>query len=1060
VSVERTNSVSSAISKLDRRLHTVESKALGLASSAISSISTPSDVDPTSNKPGSGTQPPKTYKKIIKGYIYGDHVTGNGSRIELYFSEPLVTAIDNDPETGTEVTTPMPPGNTFRVQGVHATSDDDFVISPKSFTVIATDTPPWTDPDVRVAGTSGQTRRSWRNTPSTGNNGETVDYTVFFNPVVAVPKTYSSTSGRELITTRRIDTVSATGSTVTVTFNSTNKFKVGDIIYIDNLGSSYTALFGRDGLFKVSEVQSTNIIKYELEAPLSTPISAFTPSTFKYVYPVAQPYVEEGEVWIDKSVEPNKVYVWKEYRWYDTADPIGQVTPEKDGVVPSPVTGLAGTSEVPAGSTTPVINLTWTAPTTRSNGDPISGFLDGYDIWYKRSGDPVFKKEFVKDGGAGINSYQIKDATLIQNATYNIRVYTVDIMSQYSTAATVNVLTAKYSETLNPPSKPLVSSRLGTITVTWDGNDSTGNLPVRGVIYVEYHQSTSSTFTPSSSTLIGTTLPTLGGDYQVVADLSYGTNYYFKLVFVRKLSETELDKSDPSVVSDAIQVAPLVNTDIIANTISGAKIEPGTIVASDKIIGNTITGALIQALTIEAGNIKGNAITADKINVGAITGTIVRGDVIQTSNTGARVELRSTGIYAINSSNVPVLSFDTATSTLTIGGYATSQQLSAVESVAISANSIAVTANNTANSANSTAISASGIAVTANTTAGNAITRINAGDITVTKAKAVGAINEGVDPGNTTTISGGTITTGSIDANKISADTVYTGKLSTGAAGTNRIEIRGSTIANPGIVHLDGVGGSNFRFYSNGFSYLNNLELDTATLSGTLTVNGSVSGGTFTGGTFRTAASGKRVLISGSSNSVVFYDENGNEAGRIQGTTAVGGINISGPGTPSIAISVGSTVVDGNLSTSGTANITAAGRLGQLTFSSLGTVAAVGRLSSTGLFGPTPSDLRLKENIEPLANSLDIIKRLRPVKFTYKSEPEGPVNYGLIAQEVQELFDDRDHIVNEMSLSEDGVQYLSIEYISFIAPLIKAVQELSAKNDELQTRIAALEGTT
>jgi hypothetical protein len=845
VSVERTNSVSSAISKLDRRLHTVESKALGLASSAISSISTPSDVDPTSNKPGSGTQPPKTYKKVIKGYIYGDHVTGNGSRIELYFSEPLVTAIDNDPETGTEITTPMPPGDTFRVQGVHATSDDDFVISPKSFTVLATDTPPWTDPDVRVAGTSGQTRRSWRNTPSTGNNGETVDYTVFFNPVVAVPKTYSSTSGRELITTRRIDTVSATGSTVTVTFNSTNKFKVGDIIYIDNLGSSYTALFGRDGLFKVSEVESTNIIKYELEAPLSTPISAFTPSTFKYVYPVAQPYVEEGEVWIDKSVEPNKVYVWKEYRWYDTADPIGQVTPEKDGVVPSPVTDLAGTSEVPAGSTTPVINLTWTAPTTRSNGDPISGFLDGYDIWYKRSGDPVFKKEFVKDGGAGVNSYQIKDATLIQNATYNIRVYTVDIMSQYSTAATVDVLTAKYSETLNPPSKPLVSSRLGTITVTWDGNDSTGNLPVRGVIYVEYHQSTSSTFTPSSSTLIGTTLPTLGGDYQVVADLNYSTNYYFKLVFVRKLSETELDKSDPSVVSDAIQVAPLVNTDIIANTISGAKIEPGSITASDKIIGNTITGALIQALAIDAGKIAANAITADKIDAGAISAKIISGDVIRTANTGARVELRNTGIYAYNSSNVIALSFDTSTSTLTVGGYATDASVSAVSTVA-------TTANTTANTANTTANSASTTATTANTTANSALSTANSKLDPGNVISQINAIYTPSGTSTTTTIAGGAIRTGTVDGDRITATTAiifsdgsYSSVIGNGVVSgipltTVGMSLRAGATTQRGFLSLyqDGNGvivgrdtGNRIAFFESGGSYMD-LTSNTVNISG------------------------------------------------------------------------------------------------------------------------------------------------------------------------------------------------------------------------------------
>jgi hypothetical protein len=982
VSVERTNSVSSAISKLDRRLHTVESKALGLASSAISSISTPSDVDPTSNKPGSGTQPPKTYKKVIKGYIYGDHVTGNGSRIELYFSEPLVTAIDNDPETGTEITTPMPPGDTFRVQGVHATSDDDFVISPKSFTVLATDTPPWTDPDVRVAGTSGQTRRSWRNTPSTGNNGETVDYTVFFNPVVAVPKTYSSTSGRELITTRRIDTVSATGSTVTVTFNSTNKFKVGDIIYIDNLGSSYTALFGRDGLFKVSEVESTNIIKYELEAPLSTPISAFTPSTFKYVYPVAQPYVEEGEVWIDKSVEPNKVYVWKEYRWYDTADPIGQVTPEKDGVVPSPVTDLAGTSEVPAGSTTPVINLTWTAPTTRSNGDPISGFLDGYDIWYKRSGDPIFKKEFVKDGGAGINSYQIKDATLIQNATYNIRVYTVDIMSQYSTAATVDVLTAKYSETLNPPSKPLVSSRLGTITVTWDGNDSTGNLPVRGVIYVEYHQSTSSTFTPSSSTLIGTTLPTIGGDYQVVADLSYGTNYYFKLVFVRKLSETELDKSDPSVVSDAIQVAPLVNTDIIANTISGAKIEPGTIVASDKIIGNTITGALIQALAIDAGKISANAITADKIDAGAISAKIISGDVIRTANTGARVELRNTGIYAINSSNVPVFSFDTSSSTLTVGGYATSSDLSSGLNGKISTGGAATDVNN-----------------------------------------------------NVTTISGGKITTGTIDATRIVVTDIFIYKTENVATPTHSVHLGSGALGYGGT----GVGLS-FRNFGTTVGYV----------------------GTWGGGTYFEI--GKDFFSSyisfglNGTNSITFNAANGYSFG---GTTALFTAAISLQRTSTSALYVGESASTSTrmleVDTSGQRVTVGNGTMAN----TINSLDVFGRIRASGTITPNVSlsSIRFKTDIrdyEVPAALLDIKPKLYKydndiVFSTWKERPKNEPKYsadniGAIAEEFIDL--GLDYLVSrDENGNPEALDYakVSVLLIPFIKDLYNQLEEIKKK---------------
>jgi hypothetical protein len=643
VAVKRTNSISSAISNLDRRIKTVESGTVSTSASTITTTAAPDDENAVGGVGSTGAQPPYSYRRVTRAYIYGSKVTGNTPRLELYFSE--------DPE--------IAPTDYVRLQGLHGTSTDNFELSPKSFRVFAIDTLPWDD-DVRVT-------QPWRNTPSTGTNGETVTNTVWFNPVVEVPSSYSASSGRELITTRRIDSVSATGSTVTVTLNSTHLFEVGDVISVD----LEAPLYGVDGLFRVSQVVSSTVIRYELDSPLASSLSlSGTGLGTKYVYPVAQRFVEEGTIWTDTSVEPNRVYVWKEYRWYDTADPIGDVAATQDGIAPSPVTNLEVTTEVPSGAGAPTISMTWTAPTTRSNGASISGFLDGYDIWYKKSTDIVWKREFVKDAGEGLTSHTLRDAGLVQNVTYNIRVYVVDIMAQYSSAATDNVLTATYSEVLNPPSKPTVASRLGTIKITWDGEDSAGDLPVEGVLYIEFHASTTSGFTPSEATLVGTAPSVLGGNYIVLSDLTYGQNYYFKTIFVRRINAFELESSDPSVQSDAIQVAPLVNTDVIANTISGVAIQSGTITASDKIIGNTITGALIQALTIEAGNIKSNAIIADKLDAGAVSGVLIRGDVIKTANTGTRVELSNTGIYAYNGST-PVFSFNTANATLTIGGYAT-----------------------------------------------------------------------------------------------------------------------------------------------------------------------------------------------------------------------------------------------------------------------------------------------------------------------------------------------------------------------------------------------------
>ena len=183
--------------------------------------------------------------------------------------------------------------------------------------------------------------------------------------------------------------------------------------------------------------------------------------------------------------------------------------------------------------------------------------------------------------------------------------------------------------------------------------------------------------------------------------------------------------------------------------------------------------------------------------------------------------------------------------------------------------------------------------------------------------------------------------------------------------------------------------------------------------------------------------------------------------GQIDGQVGTGaGLEVSGPGTPGFTIGVGSTLFSGGVLTSSGDDIIAGGRIGQGIFSSIGTTSAVGRAAGgtyTALFGPSTSDLRLKKDILELQNNLDLINNLRPVKFRFKSEEDGPVSYGLIAQEVQPFFDNNDNVVNEY-FSEDGEEsFLSIEYDAFIAPLIGAVKELTQKNLDLEARIAILE---
>jgi hypothetical protein len=95
------------------------------------------------------------------------------------------------------------------------------------------------------------------------------------------------------------------------------------------------------------------------------------------------------------------------------------------------------------------------------------------------------------------------------------------------------------------------------------------------------------------------------------------------------------------------------------------------------------------------------------------------------------------------------------------------------------------------------------------------------------------------------------------------------------------------------------------------------------------------------------------------------------------------------------------------------------------------------------------SDRRLKENINYIQTGLNKVLALKPATFDYIDGVKN--NIGWIAQDVQEVIPEA---VGTISETNDQLTLKS----DFIVPyLVKAIQELSAKNDALQTRITQLE---
>lgn len=107
------------------------------------------------------------------------------------------------------------------------------------------------------------------------------------------------------------------------------------------------------------------------------------------------------------------------------------------------------------------------------------------------------------------------------------------------------------------------------------------------------------------------------------------------------------------------------------------------------------------------------------------------------------------------------------------------------------------------------------------------------------------------------------------------------------------------------------------------------------------------------------------------------------------------------------------------------------------------------------------SDERDKTAIEDLPFGLDFINDMRPVKFTWNRR-DGSFgarpDMGFIAQELADVEADHSSASRTRLVNWENPSKLEADYVRSYPILIKAVQQLSAKCDALEARIATLEG--
>jgi hypothetical protein len=110
-----------------------------------------------------------------------------------------------------------------------------------------------------------------------------------------------------------------------------------------------------------------------------------------------------------------------------------------------------------------------------------------------------------------------------------------------------------------------------------------------------------------------------------------------------------------------------------------------------------------------------------------------------------------------------------------------------------------------------------------------------------------------------------------------------------------------------------------------------------------------------------------------------------------------------------------------------------------------GSLTVTGNLTAYG----TPSDIKLKENIKPLTNSLDKILQIEGVSFDWKEDTNEAKmvklkeDIGFIAQQIHS-------VVPELARIDENSGIMAVRDRGIIALLVEAVKELNAKIDKLE----------
>jgi hypothetical protein len=544
----RRKKLTSLLSSVDRRLKNVELKNSKGSTTTVVANPNSNIIEPPPGATNSNS--PNPWIKVAGGYWYPAQTTGAASgldRVELWFeADPLI-------EKGLGIT----------VSGVDVTGS--YANPSGTYSVMGDDAP------------AGTARKSWMVAP-----GNTITHTGYYttgSTTTNFPYLYGYSTNATLKTRAAITSTQATTTVATLNFSGGHHFNAGDIISVSDLGPA-SPYYGIDGIFKVASVPSSTQLTYAFDTALSASQS-LTTVTSKYAYGVAQKEVRVGATWVNTT--DGLTYYWNGIRYVLWTE--GALA--SDGVAPSPPTSLnlstAGYNlQGGASGARSRVTLSWTAPTTNVNTKPLDDLV-GYRIWYRDSPSA----DWIKLSYGSETTQTIEN--LVPGITYYFEVLAFDSSGMESThlAGNITTGTAALDGGVGVPSAPILSApRLGTVTVTWDGNNADGTTTTLSKLnYLEVHASTTSGFTPVSGAATATVTTASGNG---TTTMTYNTSSAHGFTAGQTITITGLSTAQYNLTNVVIALVTGSTTFTVTNAAAS--------------VGTTITGQTGLART---GTLKG-----------------------------------------------------------------------------------------------------------------------------------------------------------------------------------------------------------------------------------------------------------------------------------------------------------------------------------------------------------------------------------------------------------------------------------------------------------------------